>query len=88
MRHAQRTPQLEIDVQSARAAAQQHSDGSAEARVFAPVMNDCFRTLILWILRILTLRNIRTLILPIIRTLTLRNVRTLVLRITHNLTLR
>jgi hypothetical protein len=30
VRHAQRTAQLETDVQSARAAAQQHSDGNAD----------------------------------------------------------
>ncbi len=35
MRHTQRTAQLETDVQSARAAAQQHSGGNAEARYFS-----------------------------------------------------
>ena len=64
MRHTQRIAQLEIDVQSARAVAQQHSDSNAEVRFFDP--------LILRIIRILILVLIRNLIHQIIRTLILR----------------
>ena len=80
MRYKQRIAQLEIDVQSARAAAQQLSDGKAEARFFRTVSSR-LAVLILPIIRTLILPIIRTLILPIICSLILRIICTLIIRI-------